>query len=433
MNQLPVLGSLVPFLQNPRNFLLEAFREQGNVARFRIVRDSFLLFARPEATREVLRNQADAFTKAPMAFLEVVVKPSMLIQEGSSWMAARSSFRPYHNRAAASADDAAADTAARQLVARLDGVSGSGRSVDLSAEFLDMSIRTHLTRLLGPDATDAHHRVVRRAADLVPTFNERNLALPFVPPSFPFPWNTSMRRAMSAIDSVFDDEIATVRSGRDGHDLLARVHHNGIPLDDEELRNELIGLLFAAFESTYATLSWAIHLLARSPRWQQAIADEVDQVGHDAGPAAWPLTRQVAAEVLRVYPPFPFLPRRAARDIDILGTPVPKGTYVMVSPWVTHRHPEVWDAPETFDPDRFAPTRRTSLAGAYFPFGDGPRICIGQHVAETSIVRVLARICSAYDIASDNAQPAPVPSGVPIRPKGGVWVTLSRRSQQDLR
>jgi cytochrome P450 len=408
------LTNVAGFVRDPKQFLLSAFERQGDVARFRIVTDDFVLFAHPDAVREVLRHQGGAFGKAPMAFLEVVVKRSMLITEGAEWQKARTAFRP-HLTARAAAQDEATATAVDRLVDRLEAPARAGAPFDISAAFLELSIRAQLGRLLGTDAIDRHFAAVMRASELVPTFNERNLALPFVPPSVPLPWNRAMHRAMADIDAAFEHGIAGVRAGRTGPDIAAQSLANGTQLSDTELRDELIGLLFAAFESTYVTLSWAIHLLAREPLWQRAVAEDEAAA------------RQVTTEVLRLYPAFPLIPRRAVTDATVAGTPVAKGTFVVTSPWVTHRHPKFWERAEVFDPARFADGRRSIRPGAYFPFGDGPRNCVGQHVAEAAVNRCLRAVLRAYEITPEPARPAPHPRGVPIRPAGGVWVRLRPR------
>jgi cytochrome P450 len=181
-------------------------------------------------------------------------------------------------------------------------------------------------------------------------------------------------------------------------------------------------------------MTWIWYLLARHPRERDRLHEELDRVlgGRTPGQedlARLPFTRRVVDESLRVLPPTPGISARVAREADELGgAKVSKGAYLVVLPWVLQRHRGTWQEPERFDPDRWLPERsagRPRLAS--MPFGAGPRVCIGQRLAETEIVLILATLAQHYELDLASDAPVEIRHNVTIRPKGGLPMRLKRR------
>jgi cytochrome P450 len=138
-------------------------------------------------------------------------------------------------------------------------------------------------------------------------------------------------------------------------------------------------------------------------------------------------TTQVIKESMRLYPPAWTVGRRAEADDEIAGHPVPKGALVLMSPYVLHRHPDVWENPEGFDPDRFAPDRPAPPRGAYMPFIVGPRKCIGEHFAMTEAVIMVATLLSRYRLEVVPGHKVEIEPSVTLRPKNGIKMRIKRR------
>ena len=191
-------------------------------------------------------------------------------------------------------------------------------------------------------------------------------------------------------------------------------------------------LLLAGHETTANALAWTWYLLARHPDVAEKQRAELSAVlgtrrpGVDDLPRL-PWTRMIIDEAMRLYPPAWFVSRRAKEDDEIGGYRIPAGSNVALSPWVTHRHPAFWPDPETFDPERFAPERAaTRPRFAYFPFGGGPRLCIGNTFALTEAQLVLATVASRWrlDLPQGHAaEPEPL---VTLRPRGGLPMRVHR-------
>jgi cytochrome P450 len=229
------------------------------------------------------------------------------------------------------------------------------------------------------------------------------------------------------------------RSGPAANDLLdlllaARDEESGTGMSDQQLRDEVLTLLFAGHDTTAAALSWAWYLLARHADVQEALHDEA--AAHLAGrtPTAddlphLPLATAVFDEAIRLYPPAPGQARQALQPDEIQGRPVPAGAILMPSQWVTHRHPAYWDEPDRFRPERFLPGRAANRPKfAYFPFGGGPRICIGNVFAQVEGALTLAALAQRFRLSPADDREVEIDMTFVLRPKGAVNLVVHKRS-----
>jgi len=248
--------------------------------------------------------------------------------------------------------------------------------------------------------------------------------------------NRRLNRAIGTLRGIVDRIIAErTREGRDHGDLLAmllaaRDADSGQPMPTMQIRDEVLTLLLAGHETTANALTWTFYLLANTPEVETKLHDELDHVLGGSAPSVedlprLPYTAMVIQEAMRLYPPAWAISRAAVADDVILGYRIPAGSVVLLSQWVTQRHPDFWDEPLRFRPERFAPdevTRRSRYT--YFPFGGGPRLCIGEQFALVEARLILATIAQSYRLrlATDQAV-APEPL-VTLRPRGGISMLL---------
>jgi cytochrome P450 len=229
---------------------------------------------------------------------------------------------------------------------------------------------------------------------------------------------TGRRAKLAAGQAAPDDLLTALLSARDEEDEA----RGG--LSDREVAANILTFILAGHETTARALGWALHLLSRTPDIAARLQVEAD--GFDPTVPDWaerlPWTRAVLDETMRLFPPAPTMARRALGPDVVNGQPIPKGTAVVVSPWLLHRHSRLWDDPEAFRPERFLPENRKSIDRyVYIPFSAGPRVCIGAAFALQEAVIALATIMSKADII-ETAGPEPVPthqitlrSRVPLR------------------
>jgi len=225
------------------------------------------------------------------------------------------------------------------------------------------------------------------------------------------------------------DRILAARAEKQGMDLLERLRSEGGAegLKDSELRNEVLTLLMAGHETTANALAWCLHLLARHLDAAEAARDEARRVlggrlPEAADLAALPFTRAVFQEALRLYPTIWVLERRAIEEEALGGYRIPKGSSVLVSPYVLHRHPDHWDDPGRFDPSRFLGDVEHA---AYLPFGMGPHTCLGMHFAMSEAVVILAVLLSRFRLSTLSSEPVKPIAGLTLRMPPGTRIHLS--------
>jgi cytochrome P450 len=262
-----------------------------------------------------------------------------------------------------------------------------------------------------------------------------------LPHVIPTPANIRRGRAALRLDAVLYDIIRERRENREtGDDLLGVLiracdEDDGRGMTDRQVRDEAFTLFVAGHDTTALTLTWGLYLLARHPETARALEKELDEVLAGRLPAVEDLPRLrftdcVAREVMRLYPSAYAIGRQAIAPCEVGGYPVPAGGTVLMSQWALHRDPRWYDEPERFIPERWADGLERRLPKyAYFPFGGGPRVCVGNHFAMMEAVLVLATIARRWRVAVQAGEPAVRPKPmITLRPAGPVRLIVRRRS-----
>jgi cytochrome P450 len=267
------------------------------------------------------------------------------------------------------------------------------------------------------------------------------LNTPLAPPTWiPTSRNLKFRQAKQTLDEVVLGMIRSRRQNPVEHsDLLSilldcRDEETGAGMSDRELQDELITLINAGHETTATTLAWTWYLLGSYPDVMAKLHDEIQTVLHCNHPTFENLpqlhyTRQVFYESARYSPAgLAMAPRVALEDDEIQGYFIPKGSIFMIAPYFTWRHPEFWENPEQFDPDRFLPERASQRPKfVYLPFGAGPHTCIGKNYALMEAITILAGIVQRFHIELIPDQPIEIDPRFTLRPKYGIKVTVRKR------
>ncbi len=215
--------------------------------------------------------------------------------------------------------------------------------------------------------------------------------------------------------------------------MSARDPETGAAMTDQQLRDEVMTMLIAGHETVASALAWTWYLLAGAPEVEAKLHEEVDRVLAGRPPTAddlpkLPITGMIFDEALRLYPPAWIITRKALADDEIGGYHIPAGTLVVTSPYVTQRDARFWDSPDAFDPERFSPERSVGRPRfAYYPFGGGPRLCIGNHFAMVEAGLIIAAVAQRYSLRLVPGQQIAVEPSVTLRPKHGLMMTLLRR------
>jgi cytochrome P450 len=313
----------------------------------------------------------------------------------------------------------------------------AGQVRDVHEDMMGVTMNIVAEALFGADVSaDAHH-LGRIISELMEEFGRiLGLAARFQPPAWvPTAANRQFRKSARKVDEVILAIIdARRKQGGDRDDLLSLLirarDEDGGAMTDAQVRDEAVTLFLAGHETTALTLTYALHLLATHPRHQARLVAELDHVLGGRPPSLGDLeklayTNTVVLETMRLYPPAWVMARQALTDVEIGGYHFPKGAEFVMSPWVLHRDPKSFDDPTAFAPERWDGDLAQRLPRfAYFPFGGGPRVCIGSRFAMMEAKLVLARALQRFRFAATPQTDLTLFPSVTLRPRGGVRLRL---------
>ncbi|HET6573050.1 MAG TPA: cytochrome P450 [Fimbriiglobus sp.] len=431
----PIGGSLRRFMTERLDFFLDVARTHGDLASFRFGPRRIFLASHPDLVEQVLVTDARHYLKHFGARLyKPVLGNGLVTSEGDFWLRQRRLSQPAFLKHRVLSYAGVMTGLTEQMLADW----ADGQSVDVHDQFSALTSRIALKTLF--DLEDAGNRAaftdaLREAFTLM---SERFRSVLPLPSWMPTPRNLRLRRTIAHLNRVVDGFVAAGRARKQpGDDLLSRLlgaqDEDGTRMTDRQLRDEAMTLYLAGHETTALTLSWSWDLLARHPEAVARLVEEWQSVLGGRTPTADDLPRltytdAVITEAMRVYPPVYLLGREATRDLELGGYRVRKGYTVFVSQWVSHRDPRYFPDPEPFRPERWLDGLAKRLPKyAYYPFGGGPRVCIGNTFALMEAVLVLATVGQRYRFTLASNAPAEFNPQITLLPKAGIPTVLRRR------
>ena len=426
--------SLGPLNDTPLEYFTKLAREYGDVAGIRILNFKTIFINHPDTIEEALVTNARKYTKGRVLRANRhVFGEGLLTSEGEFWLRQRRLVQPaFHRARIASYAAAMVEYTQRMLEGWRDG-----EERDAHQEMMRLTLQIVGKTLFDADV-ERDAQEVRKSLELLLEIGANFRRTIFVPHWLPTPTNLRVKREVAQIEKILYRIIAERRaSDRDAGDLLSMLlsaqDEDGSRMTDRQLRDETITLFLAGHETTASTLSWTWWLLAQNPAAEAKLHSELDAVLGGRGPALDDLpklcyTGHVVTESLRLYPPAWGLARLAVEDHRIAGYPVTKGMGVAMAQWVVHRDPRWYDAPEEFRPERWEGDLLKRLPKfAYFPFGGGPRQCIGNAFALMEASLILATIAQKFRLRLVTDHMVEPLASITLRPRHGVRVMLDRR------
>ncbi|WP_030056328.1 MULTISPECIES: cytochrome P450 [Streptomyces] len=441
----PLVGSLFDLTRRPLRTYLAARRDHGDVVRFQAgppgLRADFYAVFSPEGVQQVLGGEAANFRKENAFYdeLRTSVGNGLLTSQDDDYQRQRRLVQPLFTRRRVDGYAAAIAQEVDSLAERWRAVPGG--VVDAAEEMSRFALRTVARILFGADVEEAVAVVNRSFPVLGEYIKERGFSPVRIPRTWPTPGNRRGLEAQRALYEVCDRIIAD-RATRGGGDedaddlltLLGRARgENGERLDPAELRDQVLVFLLAGHETTATSLSFALHLLAKHPGHRKLAREEARTVLAGRAPTAadleaLPYLTRVLKEAMRLYPAASLVGRRAVAETVIDGYVIPAGAQVVVAPLVTHRHPDHWAEPERFDPDRFLPEEEKARHRyAWFPFGGGPRACIGQHFSMLEAVLTLGVLLRDFDVEAVDGRVA-LAQGITLRAASPMRIRVTADS-----
>ena len=378
-------------------------------------RRRFLLNA-PDAIHHVLVENTGNYrrTAATIRILRPIIGDGLLLSEGEDWRYQRRTIAPALSPRVVPILARHIASATAETISRL--AASSDKPVDILATVQFLALEIAARSMFSLEMTQHGAAMRKMIADFATRLGQPyflDLMLPVAIPTLRDLARARFRkRWIGLMDAIIDARLASppAEKPRDLFDMLlsARDPETGAAFSRAQLRDQMATMIVAGHETTALTLFWSMYLLASAPDVQARVADEVRGLDLSPEGAAGALsrlvyTRAVVNEALRLYPPA-FAIARLANGPDKAGdTAIPKGSLVMIAPWVLHRHRKLWTNPDAFDPSRFLGEEPHRFA--FMPFGAGPRVCVGAQLALTEAVLVLAAMIQRFDVALADDEP----------------------------
>ncbi|MCB9764291.1 MAG: cytochrome P450 [Alphaproteobacteria bacterium] len=391
-----------------------------------------LLVTRPDLVEEILvrkhkRFRKDAFTRR----LSNIIGDSLVTADEETWRRHRRLAQPaFHQRRV----DAYARVMVEEAEACVAGL-GDGERLNLHDLMMALTLRVVCRALFGAQVSETLDALGRAIEEYLRWFPGVLRTGKSPPDWIPTPANRRMRAAVRVFDGFLGRLIAERRAAPSDDllsALIAAVDDDGATLSDPELRDLAATLMLAGHETTAVALAMAFHLLDTHPEARASLEAEVDALEAPLGLhslAGLRFTTQVFKETMRLYPPVFGLGREVLEDTPLGEFSLRAGDQLWITQWTVHRDPRWYDDPLAFRPERWTPEMEAALPRfAYFPFGGGPRVCIGQRFAMMEGALLLAVLARAARFEMVHPEPPELLPSVTIRPVGGLPVTVHRRS-----
>ncbi len=433
-----LVGNAIDMQRDPLQFFLGLAQTYGDIVQFRFMNQSAFFINHPDGVKRIFQENHQNYNRDTQLWdrVKLLLGDSVLTSDGKSWLQQRRLMQPMFHRQRIAAFGTLMAEASLALRTAWHGPAERGESLDIAVEMMRLTQRIVGHALFSVDLSNETSAVAQSIATANSLYSHYLYAT-FVVMGIPTPRNLRFRAALRQLDTVVQKMIDEHRE-HEMDDVLsmllqARDAETGLGMNDQQLRDEVLTLLSAGQETTAQALAWTWYLLSQHPEVESQLHAELDSVLAGRAPnqddlAQLPYTRMVIEESMRLYPPAWFISRNAIQADEIAGYHIPAKSLIWVSPYAMHRHPALWENPEVFDPERFTPERSTDRPRyAYFPFGGGPHLCIGNTFAMMEAHLALAMLAQQYKLRLVPGHPVEPVALITLAPRHGLRMTLHRR------
>jgi cytochrome P450 len=433
-----IVGHLMGFRRDPLNFLLTTTQEYGDIVHLKFGPQDIFLVNRPETIRDVLVTNNRNFTKSRgLEMAKKFLGEGLLTSEGEFHRRQRRLAQPAfnHKRIPAYAS-VMAEYAGRHRERWQDG-----QTLDISQEMMSLTLAIVGKTLFDADVEGEAKEIGKALSEIMHMFDRMTTPFPWLLELLPLPSNRRFAKARARLDETMYRIINERRAtGEDRGDLLSMLlfatdtEGDGTGMSDLQLRDEAMTIFLAGHETTANALTWTWYLLSQHPEVEARLHEEIDTVLQGRLPNAEDFpqlryTEMVLAESMRLYPPAWAIGRRVIEDYRVGDYVIPARAIILMSPYVMQRNPRYYPEPEKFDPERWTPAAREARPKfSYFPFGGGPRVCIGEGFAWMEGVLLIAAIAQQWRMRlAPDQQVAPQPM-ITLRAKNGIRLRMEKRT-----
>ena len=429
-------GNIRQFNARRLDFFIDVARDYGDIASFRFGTRRIFLASNPHLIEQVLVTDAKHYIKhfAARAY-KPVLGNGLVTSEGDHWLRQRRLSQPAFLKQRVQSYAPLMANLTEQMLEKWQQESDIDAHFEFSSLTSAIALKT-LFDLDDPGDRDRFTKTLRLAFDLM---SDRLRSVVKLPLWLPIGSNRKLNSAVKELFAVVDGFIATCRARKSlGDDLLSRLVSakdvDGAQMSDRQLREEMMTLYLAGHETTALTLSWSWYLISQHPDVEKKLVAEWRQVLRGRTPTPedllnLPYTDAVLNEAMRLYPPVYLIGREATRDLELGGYRVKKGYTVFMCQWVNHRDPRYFPNPEKFLPERWENGLATRIPKyAYYPFGGGPRVCIGNTFALMEAAIILAAVGQKFRFTLSPDARIDINAQITLMPAHGIPATLATRS-----
>ena len=431
----PLIGVMPEMVSDMLGLFMNTAKEYGGIAQFKLLNKSYLLVTNPDYVKYILQDNYKNYVRGRSVETgRVLLGNGLPLIDGDFWLRERRMLQPAFHRERLGR---LADNVTNVIHTFLEDWAGKAKQnqiLDLDDEMMRLTLTIIIKSMFNSPIDDkipALSHAFNVASKFMLWRSQQMLQLPL---SVPLPRHMAYDRALKVLNDTIYPLVAAGRA-HPKDDLLGmmlemRDADTGEGMSDQQARDEVVTIFFAGHETTAATLAWAFYRLSGHPEVEDRMRAEIETVLSDRLPTFTDLprlvyTQQVINEVLRLYPAAYLFAREAIVDDVLDGYPIPPSTLIFISPFVTHRDPKYWPDPERFDPDRFSPERVSARPRhVYFPFGEGPHVCIGNNFALMEMQLILTMALQRFRLRLVPDHPIDFKPEATLRPRYGIKMTV---------
>jgi len=430
----PLIGALPDLLRKQVDYLEYARAAYGDIYVLKLGPMSMIMLNRPEYAQYVLRDRMANYSKDGPIWdsVRALSGNGLTTSSGDYWLRQRRMMQPHFHRQRLGALTEIMVSTIAQNLQDWDQFANQADPVEITHQFGRMTMPIIMRTMFGMDISAEEISSMGEKMTYIVDNLLSQAVINSIPGWMPIPKRAVYQRALKDVET-FVYTVVEKRRKNVSNDLLSMLieaidSETGEQMTNQQVHNEVVTIFVAGYETVALTLAWALYYLTQQPALIERLQHEVDSVLGQRPPTVDDLprlayTRQVFQETLRLAPPGYFLPRTAVEDDVIDGFHIPAGKMVAVSLYTIHRHPEFWQSPHTFDPDRFSPAQSEKHHPmAWIPFGAGPRFCMGRDFAYMEGSLILAMLIQRFTVTSPAGFVTKPRLSFTLHPNNGVLV-----------
>lgn len=431
----PVLGVMPEMVKDMLGLFANTARDYGGIAQFKLLSKSYLLVTNPDYVKYILQDNYKNYIRGRSVETgRVLLGNGLPLIDGDFWLRERRLLQPAFHRERLGKLTNTITGIISQFMQGWAEKAEHNQILDLDDEMMRLTLTIIIKSMFSADI-DKKIQSLSHAFNVASKFMLwRSQQMWKLPLSVPLPRHVEYNHALKVLNDTIYPLVADGRK-HPKDDLLGmllamRDADTGEGMSDRQARDEIVTIFFAGHETTAATLTWAFYLLSEHPEVEERMRTEINGVLNGRIPTFADLpslvyTQQVINEVLRLYPAAYLFAREAVVDDVLDGYPIPADTLIFISPFVTHRDPKHWPDPERFDPNRFTAEQIAARPRhIYFPFGEGPHVCLGNHFAIMEMQLILTMVLQRFRLRLVPDHPIAFKPEATLRPKYGMKMMI---------